>query len=74
MPMWSSDVDVSSQGLVQLMMIAELCPGGMCREEDLLEEIPTKTVTDKDDGLTGTVARRTFMNQIGDQTCHSSAA
>lgn len=48
------------------MIIVVLCPRGMCSEEDLLQEISTKAVTDEDDGLTGTVARRTFVNQISD--------
>lgn len=55
------------------MIIAMLCPGGMCSEEDLLKEISTKTVTNEDDGLVGTVTRRTFVNQVGDQTCHFNA-
>lgn len=55
------------------MIIAVLRPGGMRSEEDLLQDISAKTVTDEDDGLTGTAARRTFVNQVDDQTCYSIA-
>lgn len=50
-----------------------LCVGGMRGQEDLLKEVSTKTMPDEDDGVIGTVARRTFVNQVDNQTFHFNA-
>lgn len=71
--MGSPEVDPSLQALMQLTVLALLCPRGQSREENLLQEIAAETVADENHRLARTLAGGSFGDQICNETGHFDA-